>query len=178
MRPVLAPLLILFACAAEPEGALPWGEAPPDGANERVPQYYGGCGDIVMYAHNGPDTRAIFVNLPDVAQTAHQQGQTITALLTLPHPSATVTLKQGARLTSATCVGAMPMPGPRVDASLTATGGTLEVRVTPDPAGSPNYPIATADVRLTGLQFVTPAGQLLPVPDMTLPGVSVGLYPP
>jgi hypothetical protein len=176
-HPIFLPVL-LFACAVEPESDLPWSAAPADGANEQIPQYYGGCGDVVMYAHNSNDTRAVFVHLPNVAQTAHQQGQPLIATLTLPHPTASVQLQQGARLTSATCVGAQPFPGPRVDASLTATAGTMEVRITPDPGGSPSSPAATADVRLTGLEFVTASGRLVTAPDLTLPGVSVGFYPP
>lgn len=153
--------------------------APDWSGLAQVPPSYGGCGDVELYASNLADDKAVFVGLPGWATDAAMAGGTVQATIALPDPGVSVVARSGSDLTSATCVGAFPWPGPTVDRQFEAVGGTLQARVTPDAGATPSLPVGTADLRLLGVTFVEPAtGASFTAPDVTLQGVFVGLYPP
>jgi hypothetical protein len=177
MRTVLL-ALSLMACAADIEPASTWELAPADGSSARVPNYFGGCGDVQLYIRNAADTRAIMLSLPDLATQAVQQGTIVQTTVTLPAPGYYVTMQRGRYLTNYSCVGAQPPNAPQVDATAAASAGTLEITVTPQPGATPGLPIANIEVDMDGVQFTAPNGQLLPTPLIELPAMTVGLYPP
>jgi hypothetical protein len=135
-----------------------------------------GCGDATVAASNVSDTRALFLNLSGIVGAAHAAGGPITLTRQLPDPAVSLTLQAGQRLTSATCVGAFPFPGPSVLGEAAVASGQIVVTATP--TGGPAGQTAVLDVELTGLTFTTPAGVTLRPGDVELPNVSVGLYPP
>ncbi|MCB9679972.1 MAG: hypothetical protein H6733_00745 [Alphaproteobacteria bacterium] len=140
---------------------------------------YGGCGDVDLYAHDATDTHALFIRANGFATDAWNAGATVTQRITLPSPDVSVVAQSGVRLTSATCSGAFPMPGPRVRHSWVAVSGVLFTEVTPDPAGTPFLPLATARARLRNAVLVDPTtGTQIRVADLEIPATSVGLYPP
>jgi hypothetical protein len=166
-------LLFLAACGVEsPEEASAW----DDSLAARVPPAIRGCGDATIAASNLSDTRALFLNLPGIVGAAHSAGGPITLTRQLPDPAVSLTLQAGQRLTSATCVGAFPFPGPTVYGEASVASGQIVVTATP--TGGPLGQTATLDVQLTGLTFVTPAGVALRPGDVELMNVDVGLYPP
>ena len=176
-RLALLPLLLL-ACDVETEEDTIRFEAQDRDEMLRAPPRYGGCGDMTMYGANTTDTQAVFFNIPGLAQDAANAGRTITRTIALPSADASVTYETGRRLTSATCVGAFPWPGPSVRQTYSAVGGTLTVRATPtSPPGG--MPTATVDLTLTNPSFASPAGVGFGfVGTIDLRGVDVGLYPP
>ena len=139
----------------------------------------GGCGDVDLYLRNADDSRAVFVNLYNLATESHQAGHTIVRSWDLPSSEVGIHAQMGRRLTSATCVGAFPFPGPQVNRYLVAESGHVNAVVVPDPNGSPFFPMATAYAEMTDLELVDPTtGATLVIPRLVVSGVGVGFYPP
>lgn len=133
----------------------------------------GGCGDITLYGHNRLDTRAFFVSLPGMAQDSHQSGA-IHQSFRLPSTDVRLSAEDGRRLTSATCVGAYPLPGPRVTRSWEAVSGVVVVDVVP--VG--RSPEAEASITARNVVFSDGAGSSFTVSSLRVPATSVGFYPP
>lgn len=170
-----APLALLLAACAPP-GDDPDVDALVDVA--LAPPSVGGCGDVVLYARDATNTHAVFVHLNGFATDAATAGQPVLRSVHLPDADVWVEAEEGRRLTVQTCVGAQPPLGPVVRRSWTAVAGTVQTRVTPDPAATPSFPVGVADVRLIDLVFADASGQAFRLPYGEITGVSVGLYPP
>ena len=129
-------------------------------------------------AWNGDDTRALFVNLFGLATDAQQAGQPVLRSWDLPHSDVSAHAQAGRYLTSATCVGAFPFPGPQVAASWAAQSGHVDAMVVPSSGASGGMPIGTAYAVLSDLELVDPGGSTLVIPRVVVNGVGVGFYPP
>lgn len=170
-----AVLLLLAACNAEPAEFAP--ESVPTDDFFRAPRD-GGCGDATVYAADNADRRAVFFQLNGIAQAANQAGRTLRLTIPIPDPRVSITYQTGRRLTSATCVGAQPQPGPAVADTFNAVGGTLEVVARPTGAAI-GMPTADLDLRFINPSFASPAGMGFGMmTQLEVVNVSVGLYPP
>ncbi len=166
-------LLALTACGVESVEDEAWQLAAEQSPAPRT----GGCGDVTLYATNSRDTRAVFINLNGLATDAVLNG----GLATISGPivgNASVSAQVGMRLTSATCVGAFPFPGPRVDGSFQVVSGQIRARVTSGASATPSLPFGTADAELTDAVFADAAGRTFTLRRLVITGVGVGFYPP
>ncbi len=139
-----------------------------------------GCGDMVLAGSAAGDTQALFLYANGLAELAHRLGRPISATRRLG-AGAPVRLvyQEGTDLTSATCVGAYPFPGPDVLRDFEAVSGTISMTVTPDPGGSVSLPFATVDAQIRNAVFFDAAsGSSFRAPMLTFTDVGVGLYPP
>lgn len=177
MRPILtaAACAMLAACDAQaPDAADQAATADMADALRAAPGWItGGCGDVLLYGHNANDTRAFFVNLPNMATDSHNLGR-VRHTYTLPSPDVGVSAEDGLRLTSTTCVGMQPPQGPRVTRSWEAVSGTLTVDVVPTGLS----PSATATVTARNVVFSDGAGLTFTATSLRVPVTSVGFYPP
>ena len=112
-----------------------------------------------------------------MASDAAAAGGPVTLAVNLPDPSVYVGAELGTDLTSATCVGAYPYPGPQVDSRFDIVSGHLKIRVTPDANATPNQPDGIAEVRLVNATFDDGNGNTLTVARAEWTA-SVGLTPP
>lgn len=178
MRPNLTwvTLTLLAACGAPDAPTQEDAAATADMADalRAAPGWItGGCGDVLLFGRNARDTRAFFVNLPNMASDSHTVGR-IRQTYTLPSPDVSVSAEDGLRLTSTTCVGAQPPQGPRVTRSWEAVSGTVTVDVTPTGLS----PSATATVTARNVVFSDGAGLTFTATSLRVPLTSVGFYPP
>lgn len=179
MRYLLVALLSLTACGVESaEDAASWDAPEADEAEAlRVAPRYGGCGDTTMYAANANDTTAIFFQLSGLVQRVQAAGHPMRFSVALPHPAVGVSYQEGRRLTSATCVGMPPFPGPTVNQTYDISGGQLDVVATPTAGGG-------ADVQLslqspTFVQVGPGGGVGFAIRgSIDIPTTGVGFYPP
>ncbi len=139
-----------------------------------------GCGDMVLAGSAAGDTQAVFLYANGLAELAHRRGRPISATRPLGASSPVrVVYQEGTDLTSATCVGAYPFPGPDVLRDFEAVSGIISMTVTPDPGGSVSLPFATVDAEVRDAVFVDAAtGRSFRAPTLTFTDVGVGLYPP
>lgn len=177
MRPLLLTLLVLAlaGCQSETPEQAGAANAADMAASLRVGRGWStrGCGDILLVGRNAADTRAFFVNLNGMAQASHTSGA-VHRSFTLPSSEVSVSAQDGLRLTSATCVGAQPFPGPRVTRAWEAVSGTVTVDVVP--TGS--SPSASASITARNVVFEDGTGLRFTATAMRVPATSVGYYPP
>lgn len=178
MPRVFGMLLALAACGVESEEEALMADAPEREELLRTLPRQGGCGDATVFGTNATDTQALFIHFSGIAEDANRAGQPLSLTLNLPDPNVRVSYQTGRRLTSGTCVGAFPIPGPQVRQDFDAVGGTLRVRAVPTGTMG-GMPTATLDVQLVNPSFASPAGVGFGfMGSIEIPGVGVGLYPP
>ncbi len=180
MRAAFLLLMLLPACEIESEAeALAW-DAPEadDALTMRQLARSGGCGDATLFGSNAADTQAIFFNFQGLASQAQAAGGPISLVLNLPHPMVGGSYQTGRRLTSATCVGAFPLPGPRVVNDWTLSGGTLYVDARPLPGGGPGMPLAEVELSLVNPAFTAAGMGFGFMGSIEIPPTTVGFYPP
>jgi hypothetical protein len=138
-----------------------------------------GCGDLVLAGSASGDTEALFVHASGLAEAAHRAGRTLRGTATFPSPEVVAIFQRGTDLTSATCVGAYPFPGPVVDREWQAVGGTIQLTVTPDLSAPAGMPLASVDATLRDVVFAeSGTGRSFAVPLLRFDDVTVGFYPP
>jgi hypothetical protein len=169
--------VLLAACGVESEEEALRFDAPEREEFLRTLPRSGGCGDATVFGANLTDTQAVFFQFSGIAQAANAAGQPITLQLQLPNPNVSVSYRTGRRLTSATCVGAFPIPGPSVRQDFNAVGGTVNViaRPTGNMGGDPT---AELDVQLVNPSFAGAGMGFGFMGTIEIPNISVGLYPP
>lgn len=176
MRPLIVASLAA-ACAGAPAPLGPPEPSPWEG-QRRVPNPIG-CGDIVLAGSAQGDTQAIFVHAGGFAQRAHDLRRTLRGRATFPSADVSAHFQVGTDLTSATCVGIYPFPGPVVDREWQAVSGTVDMVVTPDLGTGAGLPFATVDAVLRDVLFVdASSGASFTVPLLRFDDVGVGFWPP
>lgn len=177
MRRVLGLVVAGAGCAAPVEPLGP-PEASPWAAQRLVPGQHG-CGDLVLVGSASGDTEALFVHASGLAEAAHRAGRTIRGSSSFPSSEVAAVFQRGTDLTSATCVGAYPFPGPVVDREWQAVGGTVHMTVTPDLTAPMGMPLASVDAVLRDVVFVeSGTGRSFVAPHLRFDDVTVGFYPP
>lgn len=177
MRMIWIPLLAL-ACGVESEEESERADAGLF-AEMLAPPSTGGCGDVTLFASASGDTRAIFVNINGLVGQAHASvSGMVSGSTSLPSSMMSVRGEEGTALTSATCVGAFPFPGPMVSNSWRVVSGTANYEATAVPGGPPFMPLATVSVRLRNVVLEDAAGNQLTLRRMRWNDVTVGFYPP
>lgn len=164
--------LLLLACGVEQE-------ADVFAADLLAAPTIRGCHDAEFALSNPADSRAIFVSVSGLASRAHidPSGHT-SGTASLPAPSVQVRGQEGSMLTSATCVGIPPQPGPQVDHMWTAVSGnvTYEATALPGPAG---VPLAAATVVIRNLVLENDdTGAQLTFRRLRFNDIEVGFYAP
>jgi hypothetical protein len=175
----ILPLLLLAACGAEQLEPV-----EPDGflvTDVLAPPTTGGCFDVLLYARNPNDTRAIFVNISGLASDAHRSPTgTVSGNVTLPAGLGTASVRgeEGTDLTSASCVGAFPFPGPQVNTTWDVVSGRLRYTATALPGGGSFMPLAEVDATLRNVVLSDGAGQTITIPRLQWTSVTAGFFPP
>lgn len=169
--------VLLAACGVESEEEALRFDAPEREEFLRTLPRSGGCGDATVFGANLTDTQAVFFHFQGIAEAANQAGQPITLQLPLPNPNVSVSYQTGRRLTSATCVGAFPFPGPTVRQTFDGVGGVINVVARPT-GRMGGMPTAELDVQLVNPSFAGPAAGFGFMGTIEIPNISVGLYPP